>query len=252
MEWWQILIIVLGSLLLLFILSIIFYKQFFKRFWDIVLSFLALTVLSPLFIALVIIGVIAMKGNPFFVQERPGKKDKNGNEKIFKLIKFRTMSNARDENGNLLPDEKRLNKYGRFLRSTSLDEYPEALNIFIGDMSIIGPRPQLIKDMVFMSEEQRHRHDVRPGLSGLAQINGRNNISWEQKFEYDLQYIKKITLFGDVGLIVKTVFKAFIKKENTVRVGTDSDIDFGDWLLQNKRISEEEYSLRLGEIIKYE
>ena len=158
------------------------------------------------------------------------------------------MSNAKDENGNLLPDEKRLNAYGKFLRSTSLDELPEAFNIFIGQMSIIGPRPQLVRDMVFMSEKQRHRHDVRPGLSGLAQVNGRNNISWERKFEYDLQYIDNISLFGDVALIFKTVFQAFIKRENTVRDGTETDIDFGDWLLLNGLISREFYKAKLSKI----
>ena len=141
MEWWQILLIVLGGLIVLFVLSIIFYKQFFKRFWDIVLSGLAIIVLSPLLIVLTIVGAIAMKGNPFFTQKRPGK-----NEKIFKLIKFRSMSNKKDENGVLLPDEQRLGKYGKILRSTSLDELPELFNIFVGDMSIIGPRPQLVRD----------------------------------------------------------------------------------------------------------
>lgn len=242
MEWYWILLIILGSLLLLFVLSIIFYRQFFKRFWDIILSFLAITVFSPLIIILMIVGAIAMKGNPFFVQKRPGKKSKDGKERIFSLIKFRTMSNTKDKDGNLLPDDKRLNGYGKFLRSTSLDELPEAFNIFIGDMSVIGPRPQLIRDMVFMSEEQRHRHDVRPGLSGLAQVNGRNNITWEQKFEYDLQYIKNINIFSDIGLIFKTVFKALIKREDTVREGTSSDIDFGDWLLQEGKITKEEYN----------
>lgn len=242
MEWYWILLIILGSLLLLFLLSIVFYRQFFKRFWDIVLSGLAIIVLSPILIILTIIGAIAMRGNPFFTQKRPGKKDKNGKERIFRLVKFRSMSNVKDKNGNLLPDEKRLNGYGKLLRNSSLDELPELFNIFIGDMSIIGPRPQLIKDMVFMSDMQRHRHDVRPGLSGLAQVNGRNNITWEQKFEYDLQYIQKITLFGDIGLILKTLFKAFIKREDTVREGTVSDIDFGDWLVANGTVTIDEYN----------
>ena len=246
MEWWQILLIILGGLLVLFVLSIVLYKQFFKRFWDIVLSGLAIIVLSPLLIILTIIGLFAMKGNPFFTQERPGKKDKNGNERIFKLIKFRSMTNEKDKEGNLLPDDVRLNKYGKLLRSTSLDELPELFNIFIGDMGIIGPRPQLVRDMVFMSDEQRHRHDVRPGLSGLAQVNGRNNITWEQKFEYDLKYIEKITLFGDVALIFKTVFKVF-KREDTVREGTVSDIDFGDWLLQKRIIDKDYYDNKLKE-----
>lgn len=240
MEWWQILLIILGSLLLLFALSIVFYKNFFKRFWDIVLSGLAIIFLSPILLMLSFLGLIFMKGNPFFTQKRPGKKGKNGQERIFKLIKFRTMSNKKDDSGNLLPDEQRLNKYGKFLRSTSLDELPELFNIFVGDMSIIGPRPQLVRDMVFMTEEQRCRHDVKPGLSGLAQVNGRNNITWEQKFEYDLEYIKKISLFGDVVLIFETVFKVF-KRENTVRDGTASDIDFGDWLLQEGKINQDEY-----------
>lgn len=246
MEWYWILTIALGSLLLLFVLSIVLYKQFFKRFWDIVLSLLALSLLSWLFIILTIVGAIAMKGNPFFVQKRPGKKDKNGNEKIFKLIKFRTMSNAKDKNGNLLPDEKRLNGYGKFLRSTSLDEFPEALNIFIGDMSVIGPRPQLIKDLAFMSDEQRQRHIVRPGLSGLAQVNGRNNITWEQKFEYDLQYTSHISIWKDIGLIFKTIGKMFARSD-VAREGTESDIDFGDWLLREGKINQSEYGKKLAE-----
>lgn len=245
MEWYWVLTIVLGSVLLLFVLSIVLYKQFFKRFWDIVLSLLALVVLSWLFIILTVVGAIAMKGNPFFVQKRPGKRKKNGEEKIFKLIKFRTMSNAKDKDGNLLPDEKRLNSYGKFLRSTSLDEFPEALNILIGDMSIIGPRPQLVRDLVFMSEEQRQRHNVRPGLSGLAQVKGRNNISWEQKFEYDLIYIKKISIFYDIGIIFMTIGKMF-KRSDVAREGTSSDIDFGDWLLQEGKVSKEEYKKKIS------
>ena len=240
MEWWHILLIVLGSLMVLFVLSIIFYRQFFKRFWDIVLSALAIIVLSPLMLVLIIFGAIFMGGNPFFVQKRPGKKDKNGKEKIFSLAKFRSMSNTKDESGNLLPDKQRLNGYGRFLRKTSLDELPELFNIFVGQMSIIGPRPQLIRDMVFMTEEQRHRHDTRPGLSGLAQVNGRNNITWEEKFEYDLAYMKNISLFGDIGLIFMTIHVVFHKK-NVVRKGTSSDLDFGDYLLEEGRISKEEY-----------
>ena len=232
--------IVVGSVLLLFLLSIVLYRQFFKRFWDIILSGLAIIILSPLLIILTIVGAIAMKGNPFFVQVRPGKKRRGCNEKLFKLIKFRTMSNKKDSSGNSLPDEQRLNGYGKFLRSTSLDELPELFNIFVGNMSIIGPRPQLVRDMVFMSDEQRQRHNVRPGLSGLAQVNGRNNITWEQKFEYDLQYIKMVSLFGDIGLIFKTVFKVF-KRSDTVREGTASDIDLGDWLLQEGKVSQKEY-----------
>lgn len=225
------------------------YEHFFKRFFDLFLSLLAILVLSPVLIVLSLLGAIFMKGNPFFTQKRPGKKDKTGKERIFKLIKFRTMSNAKDKEGNLLPDAIRLNKYGKFLRSTSLDELPELFNILIGDMAIIGPRPQLVRDMVFMTDEQRKRHNVRPGLSGLAQVSGRNNITWEQKFEFDLKYIEKISLFGDLDLIFKTVGKVF-KREDTVREGTESDIDFGDWLLQDGKVTEEEYKEKQEEARK--
>lgn len=188
------------------------YARFFKRFLDFILSLIALLVLSPILLILMIIGAIAMGGNPFFLQPRPGKKGKDGKEKIFKLIKFRTMSNAKDKDGNLLPDDVRLNGYGKFLRSTSLDELPELINILIGNMSIVGPRPLLVRYLDRYTEEQRHRHDVRPGLTGLAQINGRNTISWEEKFELDVNYVKRITFWGDVKIIFGTVF-AVLKRE---------------------------------------
>lgn len=218
------------------------YAKFFKRAIDLVLSFLALIILSPLLLILTIVGAIVMKGDPFFVQKRPGMIDKKaGKERIFSLIKFRTMTNEKDGNGNLLPDEKRLVSYGKFLRSTSLDELPSLINIFIGQLSIVGPRPQLVRDMVFMSAEQRRRHNVRPGLTGLAQINGRNNITWERKLEYDLRYIDKdITFIGDVKIILKTIVKVF-KRSDIVREGTASDIDFGDWLLQEGKINRMQY-----------
>ena len=182
------------------------YARFFKRFLDVVLSLVAITVLFPILVILTLVGAIAMKGNPFFTQNRPGKKDKRtGQEKIFKLIKFRTMSNAKDKDGNPLPDELRLNKYGKFLRSTSLDELPELLNILIGDMSIVGPRPLLVRYLERYSEEQRRRHEVRPGFTGLAQINGRNAISWEEKFRYDVEYVDNITFWGDVKIVFGTV-----------------------------------------------
>ena len=182
-----------------------------------------------------------MQGNPFFTQLRPGKKRKDGTEKIFRLIKFRTMNNKKDADGNLLPDEQRLNGYGRWLRSTSIDELPELINILVGDLSIVGPRPQLVRDMVFMSAEQRRRHDVRPGLTGLAQVSGRNNITWEQKFEYDLLYIDNgITFFGDLKIILMTVGRV-LKRSDTVRDGTSSDMDFGDWLVFEGRVGETEY-----------
>ena len=216
------------------------YANFFKRVLDIVLSFLSLTVLFPFLLIFSVIGVFAMHGNPFFTQLRPGKKRKDGTEKIFRLIKFRTMNNKKDAVGNLLPDEQRLNG-GRWLRSTSIDELPELINILVGDLSIVGPRPQLVRDMVFMSAEQRRRHDVRPGLTGLAQVSGRNNITWEQKFEYDLLYIDNgITFFGDLKIILMTVGRV-LKRSDTVRDGTSSDMDFGDWLVFEGRVGETEY-----------
>lgn len=224
------------------------YANVFKRIIDLMLSLLALMVLSPVLIVLMVVGAIAMGGNPFFTQLRPGRIDpKTGKEKIFKLIKFRTMSNKKDKDGNLLPDEVRLNRYGRILRSTSLDELPELLNILKGDMAIVGPRPQLVRDMTFMSAEQRRRHDVRPGLTGLAQVNGRNNITWEQKFEYDLQYIDSgITLIGDIQIMFQTVGKVF-KRSDTVREGTVSDMDFGDWLMSENKIDRETYDQKQAE-----
>ena len=217
------------------------YANFFKRVIDFTLSLIALLVLLVPMVILAIIGAIEMKGNPFFTQLRPGKiNKKTGEEKIFKLIKFRTMTNEKDKDGNLLPDDVRLNGYGKLLRKTSLDELPELLNILVGDMAIVGPRPQLVRDMVFMSEEQRVRHSVRPGLTGLAQVSGRNNITWEEKFNFDLEYMQKITFVGDMKIIFRTVAKVF-KAEDVVREGTSSDIDFGDWLLQEGKVDKAEY-----------
>ena len=217
------------------------YAKYFKRVIDFTLSLIALIILSPVLLVLIIVGAVAMKGNPFFLQARPGKKDKNGKEKIFKLIKLRTMSNAKDKEDNLLPDDQRLGKYGALLRSTSLDELPELVNIVLGQLAVCGPRPFLVRDVTFMSEEQRRRHDVRPGLTGLAQVNGRNNITWEQKIEYDLEYIDSgITFIGDVKIILQTVGKV-LKRSDTVREGTVSDMDFGDWLLQEGKVTKAEY-----------
>ena len=183
------------------------YKSVFKRLFDFVLSLLGIIVLSPILLVLIVIGRIKMKGSPFFYQERPGK-----DEKIFKLIKFRSMTEEKDKDGNYLPDDVRLTSYGKWLRASSLDELPELFNILKGDMAIVGPRPLLIQYLPLYSEEQHHRHDVRPGLTGLAQVNGRNLLSWKDKFNYDLEYVKNITLIGDIKIIIKTV-KNVLKHE---------------------------------------
>jgi len=183
------------------------YARFFKRPLDFFCALAAILCLSPILVVLIILGAIKMKGNPFFTQPRPGL-----NEKIFKLIKFRTMTNEKDSNGNLLPDDVRLNSYGKFLRSTSLDELPELFNILKGDMAVIGPRPLLVEYLPRYNSEQKHRHDVRPGLSGLAQVNGRNAITWEQKFKYDVEYVNNVTFLGDVKIILTTLMKA-VKRE---------------------------------------
>lgn len=180
------------------------YAKCFKRVIDFCLSLIGLIVLSPLMLFLMILGAIFMEGNPFFIQERPGK-----DERIFKLIKFRTMNNRKDQDGKLLPDEVRLNKYGRFLRSTSLDELPELINIIKGDMAIVGPRPLLVRYLDRYNEEQHHRHDVRPGLTGYAQAHGRNAISWEDKFAMDVWYTKHITFLGDIKILIDTVMVVF-------------------------------------------
>lgn len=226
------------------------YAKFWKRFFDFTLSLLALIVLSPILLILTVVGAIAMRGNPFFVQPRPGKKGKDGREKIFYLIKLRSMSNKRGTNGELLPDDQRLGRYGAFLRSTSLDELPSLVNIVLGQLAIVGPRPFLVRDCVFLTDEQRRRHDVRPGLTGLAQVNGRNNITWEQKFEYDLQYIDKgITFLGDLKIIIQTVGKV-LKRSDTVREGTVSDMDYGDWLMMEGKVDQATYDEKQKEARK--
>lgn len=183
------------------------YAKYFKRGIDFILSLFALIVLSPVLLILMLLGTVFMGGNPFFAQERPGK-----DEKIFKLIKFKTMSNKKDKDGNLLPDELRLNKYGKFLRASSLDELPELINILKGDMAIIGPRPLLVRYLARYNEEQHHRHDVRPGLTGYAQAHGRNAVSWEDKFAMDVWYTTHITFVGDIKIIIDTI-KSVLKHE---------------------------------------
>lgn len=180
------------------------YKKFFKRFFDILLCTLALIILSPVLIAVAILVRIKIGSPILFKQKRPGK-----NEKIFTLYKFRTMTDKKDENGELLPDSERLTKFGKFLRSTSLDELPELINIIKGDMSLIGPRPLLVEYLSLYNEEQKHRHDVRPGLTGLAQVNGRNAIDWDKKFEYDVQYVKSVSFKNDLKILFQTVVKVF-------------------------------------------
>ena len=189
------------------------YARYIKRLLDFILSLIALVILSPIPLVFIVIGAIKMGGNPFFTQERPGK-----DGKIFKLIKFRTMTNKKDADGNLLPDDQRLTSYGKFLRSTSVDELLELINILKGDMSIIGPRPLLVKYLPLYNDFQKHRHDVRPGLTGYAQVNGRNSISWEERFKLDVAYVQNITFMGDVKIIFDTVYKVF--KRDGISSGT--------------------------------
>ena len=191
------------------------YKLFIKRILDFILSLVTIIVLSPLLILLAVIGTFEMKGSPFFTQERPGL-----HEKIFKIIKFRSMNSAKDKNGNLLPDVQRITAYGRFLRNTSLDELPELFNILKGDMSIVGPRPLLVKYLPLYNEEQRHRHDVRPGLTGYAQAHGRNCTTWTERFKMDVEYAKDVTFLGDVQIIIDTV-RAVLKHEGINSETTD-------------------------------
>ena len=211
------------------------YARYIKRILDVLLSGCALVVLTPVLLIVAVL-VRTKLGSPvIFCQERPGK-----DEKIFKMYKFRSMTDARGENGELLPDEVRLTKFGRALRSTSLDELPELWNIFKGDMSIVGPRPQLVRDMVFMTPEQRLRHTVMPGLTGLAQVSGRNAISWEDKLATDLRYIRRITFLGDVKIVLLTVKKVFCR-EDIFADGMDTAEDLGDYLLRTAQVSQEAY-----------
>lgn len=211
------------------------YRNFLKRPMDFILSLMAIIVLSPV---LIIVGVLVRVklGSPvLFKQKRPGL-----NEKIFTMYKFRTMTDEKDENGELLPDSVRLTKFGRMLRSTSLDELPELFNILKGDMSIVGPRPQLVRDMVFMSVEQRQRHSVQPGLTGWAQVNGRNNVTWEEKFSLDLDYIEYISFDKDWKIIFMTIAKVF-KKDDIATEGMDTAEDLGDYLLRVGKVDQFEY-----------
>ena len=212
------------------------YEKYFKRVMDFSLSLLAIVILAPVLLVVAILIRIKLGKPVLFMQHRPGK-----DEKIFKLYKFRTMTDERDENGKLLPDDVRLIGFGKVLRSTSLDELPELFNILKGDMSIVGPRPLLVRDMVFMTEKQRMRHAAMPGLTGLAQVNGRNAIDWERKLEYDLEYIKKITFWTDVKIVLKTVEVAVLKREGITFDDMATAEDYGDYLLHHGRVSQNKY-----------
>ena len=183
------------------------YARFFKRPLDFFCALAAILCLSPLLLVLTVLGAVKMHGNPFFTQPRPGK-----GERIFRLVKFRTMTNERDAQGNLLPDDVRLNAYGKFLRSTSLDELPELFNILKGDMAVIGPRPLLVEYLPYYTERERRRHDIRPGLSGWAQVNGRNSVNWDSRFELDVEYVENISFLMDVKIILKTLKKVFVRE----------------------------------------
>lgn len=218
-----------------------FYERWVKRPFDILCALMAMIVFSWLYLLVAVLVRINLGTPVIFCQERPGK-----DEKIFKLYKFRSMTDERDENGKLLPDEMRLTKFGKFLRSTSMDELPEAWNILKGDMSVVGPRPQLVRDVVFMTAEQRRRHLVRPGLTGLAQVNGRNAVRWEVKLALDLKYMEHISFWGDMKIIFKTVGKVF-RREDIAAEDMDTAEDYGDYLLRMGIIQQDEYANRQEE-----
>lgn len=211
------------------------YAHFFKRLFDFLIALTAILILSPVMLLLALIGAAVLRGNPFFTQLRPGK-----NERIFRLVKFRTMSNKRDAEGNLLPDKERLGRYGRFLRKTSLDELPELFNILLGQMAIVGPRPLVPQYLPYYTEEERRRHSVRPGLTGLAQVNGRNALQWEERFAFDLKYVSHITLWGDIKILCLTVKRVF-KREGVAVRGTGRVTDFDKYRQQQLAQKEGEH-----------
>lgn len=227
------------------------YEKYVKRMLDVLCASLALIVFGWLY-ALTALLVRIMHGRPVvFKQVRPGMVDpKTGRERLFKLYKFRSMTDERDENGKLLPDDKRLTRFGRFLRATSLDELPETINILKGDMSIIGPRPQLVRDMVFMTEEQRMRHTAKPGLSGLAQVRGRNSVSWDDKLSYDMEYIRKVTFWKDLKLVIETIVNAIFRHEGITDGANATALDLGDALLKAGRVTKAEYDEKQAEALK--
>lgn len=219
-----------------------FYEKYIKRILDIICALLALILFCWLYIIIAILVRIKMGCPIVFKQPRPGMIDpKTGKERIFDMYKFRTMSDKRDGNGNLLPDEERLGNFGKALRETSLDELLEVFNILKGDMSIIGPRPQLVRDMVFMSDEQRMRHTAKPGLSGLAQVKGRNAMTWEDKLNWDLKYLEKVSFINDLKLVFETVWVAIIKQEGITDGENATALDYGDALLKAGKVNREKY-----------
>ena len=218
-----------------------FYEKYVKRMIDVGCAMCAIVAFSPLYLGVALLVRIKLGSPVLFTQERPGLVGSDGKETVFKMYKFRSMTDERDENGELLPDEVRLTKFGAWLRKSSLDELPEVFNILNGTMSLIGPRPQLVRDMVFMTNEQRKRHTAKPGLSGLAQINGRNSISWEDKMNWDIEYIEKCGFFEDIRIIFLTVKKAFIKQEGITQDDMATAKDYGDYLLRTEKISRKEY-----------
>lgn len=229
-----------------------FYEKYGKRILDIACATAAIVVFSPLYLGVAALVKLKLGSPVLFTQDRPGLIGKDGKETVFKMYKFRTMTDERDENGELLPDDVRLTKFGKWLRNTSLDELPEAFNILNGTMSVIGPRPQLVRDMTFMTKEQRARHTAKPGLSGLAQVNGRNGISWEEKLDWDRKYIQNVSFAGDVKIIVDTVKKAFIKQEGITQDDMATAEDFGDWLLRTGKVDVDTYrenQAKAGEIL---
>ena len=191
------------------------YARFLKRLLDFLLALASVVILSPLYLVLAAVGAVMMKGNPFFTQARPGR-----HEKVFRLVKFRTMTNEKGPDGKLLPDAERLNGYGRFLRASSLDELPELFNILIGQMALVGPRPLLVQYLPWYTEEEKHRHDVRPGLTGLAQVRGRNRIGWDERLAYDVEYVRNITFTGDLRIVLETFRKVFTREDLAVDTDT--------------------------------
>lgn len=223
------------------------YEKYVKRGIDVVCATGAIVVFSPVYLGVSLLVKTKLGSPVLFTQDRPGLIGPDGKETVFKMYKFRSMTDERDENGDLLPDDVRLTKFGKWLRNTSLDELPEAFNILNGTMSVIGPRPQLVRDMVFMSDEQRMRHTAKPGLSGLAQVNGRNAISWEDKIDWDLKYVDKVSFKGDLKIIFDTVMKAFIKQEGITQDDMATAEDYGDYLLRINKVNKEIYDVKQAE-----